>query len=146
MGGTILRIAKKRTVTAERITLNAKNGDIIFNTAKSLKYSAKKDIIFDSYIVPKAEQTKELLVTKVTCDVKELILDIPCTFKAVQFSRKPKKEKDELKNVKWAYKIDNGNIQNFPTGSTKHSYNIAIKKVTFDENFRDNKKITVYAS
>mgnify|MGYP000264916657 CR=1 FL=1 len=145
MGGNIIKTAKVITKTAEKITLTATNGDITFNAAKSVKYSAKKDIIFDSYVASETQQTEELLVTKVICDVKELTIDIPYTFKAVQFSRKPKKEKDELKNVKWAYKIDDENIQDFPTGSTKHSYNEAIKKVTFDESFRDSKKITVYA-
>ena len=69
-----------------------------------------------------------MLVIKVTCRSKELIIGFECTFEAVQFSRKPEKIKDELKNVKWAYKIDNENIECFPTGSTKHSYNKAIKR------------------
>ncbi|OEJ99086.1 hypothetical protein A8C32_07880 [Flavivirga aquatica] len=49
MGGRILKIAKRITETAERITLNAHNGDITFNSAKSVKYSAKKDIVFGEY-------------------------------------------------------------------------------------------------
>jgi peptidoglycan/xylan/chitin deacetylase (PgdA/CDA1 family) len=145
MAGKILIVAKTITETAEKITLNANNGDIVFNAAKSVKYSAKKDIIYDSYVAPEAEQTEELLVTKVTCDVKEVEIGGKYTFKAVQFSRKPEKDKDELKNVKWAYKIDDGEIQDFPSGSTEHSYNTAIKEIEIDESLWDNKKLTVYA-
>ena len=57
MGGQVLKAAKIITKTAQKITLNLHNGDITPNAAKSIKYSAKKDIIYDSYVSPKDQQT-----------------------------------------------------------------------------------------
>lgn len=48
-GGNIIKICKNRVVTAERISCNAYNGDIVFNSAKSVNFSAKGNIIFREY-------------------------------------------------------------------------------------------------
>ncbi|MCF8715333.1 hypothetical protein JM658_10885 [Joostella atrarenae] len=143
MAGNILKTGKVITKTAEKMTLNANNGDLILNAAKSVKYSAKKDIIYDSYVAPEAQQREELLVTKVTCDVTEVEIGKTYTFKAVQFSRKPK-DKKELEKVKWAYQLDDEGIKDFPkqgrvVGST------VVKEVTISDEVWDNNKVKVYA-
>ena len=144
MAGNILKTAKVITKTAEKITLNANNGDIVFNAAKSVKYSAKKDIVYDSYVAPEAEQTENLLVTKVICDVTEVEIGKTYTFKAVQFSRKPEAGGKELEQVKWAYKIDDGDIQYFKNKGTVKG-NTVIKKVKIPESLWDNKTLRIYA-
>lgn len=144
MAGHILKTGKVITKTAEKITLNANNGDIIFNAAKSVKYSAKKDIIYDSYVVSEAEQTENLLVTKVISDVTEVEIGKTYTFKAVQFSRKPKAGGKELEKVKWAYQLDDEGIKNFPKQGNVLG-NTVIKKVTISDEVWDNKKVKIYA-
>ncbi len=148
MGGTILKTGKVITKTAEKMTINANNGDIIFNAAKSVKYSAKKDVIYDSYVAPEAEQTEDLLVTKVECtncgNDNTVEVGKTYTFKAVQFSRKPKAGGKELENIKWAYQIDDGEIQEF-NNKGKVVGNTVVKKITIAENNYDNNKITIYA-
>jgi|GEM_PF-734786 len=142
MAGNILKTGRVITKTAEKITLNANNGDIVLNAAKSVKYSAKKEIIYDSYVAQEAEQTEELTVTKVSCNVPKVEIGKEYTFKVKQFSRKP--DSKELENVKWAYQIDDESIQNFPN-SGRVVGNTVVKDILIDENLWDNKKLTVYA-
>lgn len=144
MAGNIIKTAKVIIKTAEKMTINANNGDIILNAAKSIKYSAKKDIIYDSYVAPGAEQTEHLLVTKVTCDVTEVEVGKTYTFKAVQFSRKPKPGGKELENVKWAYRIDDGKIQYFENKGNIIG-NTVSKKIEIGKNLWDNKTLKIYA-
>jgi hypothetical protein len=60
MGGNIIKTAKVITKTAEKITMTARNGDINLNAAKSVKYSAKKDIVFGEYEPQKPKPQKSL--------------------------------------------------------------------------------------
>ncbi|OEK09809.1 hypothetical protein A8C32_09870 [Flavivirga aquatica] len=144
MAGKILKIAKTITETAERMTFNANNGDISFNAAKNVNYSAKKDLVYNSYVAPEAEQTEDLTVTKVVCDYKEVEIGKTYTFKAVQFSRKPKKGGHELKQVKWAYQLDDEGIKDFPNQG-RIIGNTVVKQVTISDEVWDNKKVKIYA-
>ncbi len=144
MAGNILKVAKTIIKTAEKITINANNGDVVFNAAKGVKYSAKKNLLYSSYVSPEANEDDELQVKKVTCDVAEVILGKKYTFKAVQFSRKPKPGGKELENVKWAYKIDDEDIQEFPKKG-RVVVGSVIKQITISDEFRANKKLTIYA-
>lgn len=144
MAGSILKIGKVITKTAEKITINANNGDIIFNAAKNVKYAAQKEVLYDSYVAPPVKQTEELLVTKVVCDYKEVEVGKEYIFKAVQFSRKPEPGGKELEQVKWAYQIDDQEIQVFKNEGRVIG-NTVVKKIVIAEDLWDNKKLTVYA-
>ncbi|MCX2765083.1 hypothetical protein OQJ66_20030 [Aquimarina muelleri] len=144
MAGSILKIGKVITKTAEKITINANNGDIIFNAAKNVKYAAQKEVLYDSYVAPPVKQTEELLVTKVVCDYKEVEVGKEYIFKAVQFSRKPEPGGKELEQVKWAYQIDDQEIQVFKNQGRVIG-NTVVKKIVIAEDLWDNESLKVYA-
>ena len=78
------------------------------------------------------------------CNVAEIKIGKTYTFKAVQFSRKPKPGGKELENVKWAYQIDDEGIKDFPKKGRVIG-NTVVKDVTISEEVWDNKKVTIYA-
>ncbi|MCT4664958.1 MAG: hypothetical protein N4A45_06960 [Flavobacteriales bacterium] len=148
MAGNILKTGKVITKTAEKITMSAQNGDLLLNATKKIKYATQKELVYGSYIAPKPQQTKNLLVTKVICSDCEKDQGVQIgktyTFKATQFSRKPKAGGHELKNVKWAYQIDNGEIQEFKKPG-RIIGNSVVKKIEIPESLWDNKSLRVYA-
>lgn len=149
MGGVLIKTGKRITKTAQKITVTATNGDLKLNAAKSIKYSAQKDLVYDSYVAPESKRSEILQVTKMVCsncgDDNTVEIGKIYTFKAVQFSRKPKAGGKELENVKWAYQIDDGDIIDFPNPKGTVIGNSVVKKVRIAEDNYDNKEVTIYA-
>ncbi len=142
MGGNIIKICKNRVVTAERISCNAHNGDIVLNASKSVNFSSKENLIYDSYSGQEEKETQQLLVKKVT-GPEEVELGKTYTFKAVRFSREITDPK-ELENVKWAYQLDDEGIKDFPNKGIVVG-NTVIKKIKITEENYDKNKVTIYA-
>ncbi|MCG8894616.1 hypothetical protein G1K97_13035 [Tenacibaculum finnmarkense] len=141
MSGTIIKIGKVITKTAEKIMLNATNGDINFNAAKSVVVSSDKEITYSSYEAVTPDAQEDLLVKKVK-GPKEVTVGKEYTFTAAVFSRKATPV--ELQSVKWAYKIDDGAIQHFKNPGTVIG-GVVTKKIYIDEELWDNKTLKVYA-
>ncbi|MCD8418576.1 hypothetical protein J2Q11_13045 [Tenacibaculum finnmarkense genomovar finnmarkense] len=141
MSGTIIKIGKVITKTAEKIMLNATNGDINFNAAKSVVVSSDKEITYSSYEAVTPDAQEDLLVKKVK-GPKEVTVGKEYIFTAAVFSRKA--TPIELQSVKWAYKIDDGAIQYFKNPGTVIG-GVVTKKIYIDEELWDNKTLKVYA-
>ncbi|WP_271784931.1 hypothetical protein [Aquimarina algiphila] len=141
MSGTIIKTGEIITKTAEKIMLNATNGDIILNAAKSVVISSDKEIVYNSYEAVEQEEKEDLLVKKVEGPT-EVDVGKEYTFTAAEFSRKALPA--ELQNVKWAYQIDDGAIQYF-NNPGKVIGGVVTKNIHIDENLWDNKTLKVYA-
>ncbi|WP_028889953.1 hypothetical protein [Tenacibaculum ovolyticum] len=141
MSGTIIKIGKVITKTAEKIMLNATNGDINLNAAKSVVVSSDKEITYSSYEAVTPDAQEDLLVKKVK-GPKEVVVGKEYIFTAAVFSRKA--TPIELQSVKWAYKIDDGAIQHFKNPGTVIG-GVVTKKIYIDEELWDNKTLKVYA-
>jgi hypothetical protein len=140
MGGKILIVAKRITETAERIRITATNGDITLNSAKSIKYSAKKDIIFGEYEPQEPKLFKSLefsLKIKLVGDKTFVPLGIP-SFKGKEENQIIKFEVEILKNPIEEIKLEifhNGKVIRTLDSKEKH----AIGKHYFGWNgFDDN--------
>ena len=141
-GGNSIRICKTRVITAERISCYAHNGDIVFNASERVNYSAKGELLYDSYSRQCDEESKELLVQEMI-GPEEVALGKRYRFKAVRFSRSIQHPK-ELEELKWAYQLDDEGIIEFPKQGRVMG-NIVVKEVTIDQSLWDNKKVTIYA-
>ncbi len=141
MAGTILKIGKNITKTAESIKINSFNGDLTFNSIKSVVQSADKEIKHGKYEVGEAGDTEELKVTKLE-GPEEVETGSEYTFKANGFNRKG--TADELCNVKWAYQIDNESVVELKTPGVVIGSSV-VKKIEIDTSFWDSKKLKVYA-
>lgn len=141
MGGEIVKTGANITKQANTIVVNATNGDIDLSSAKSIVQSSDSKINHGSYRQPEGVETKELLVTKVEGSDK-VFVGRTHTFEAVKFSRKP--IGGELEKVKWAFKIDDGEIKEFKKPGRVIG-TIVRKEILMDDSLYDNEKLTVFA-
>ncbi len=141
MSGELSRFAKNSTTIAEKVDFNAINGDINFSSAKSVVFSAKKDLVYGCYKQPEGDETVDLVVKKVE-GPKSVEIGKTYTFKATEFSRKA--IGGELSKVKWAYQLDDEDIIDFPKPG-KVVGNIVTKEVTIADEVWDNKVVKIYA-
>ncbi|MFK7784611.1 MAG: DUF3289 family protein [Crocinitomicaceae bacterium] len=141
MPGEILKTGANITKSANTILVNATNGDIDLSSAKNIVQSSDSTINHGSYKQPDGPETQELLVTEVTGPDKVEVGQV-YTFEAVKFSRKP--VGGELQRVKWAYKIDDGEIKDFSRPGDVIG-TIVRKIIRIPGTLFDNEKITVYA-
>lgn len=141
MSGTIIKAGKTIIKTAEKIMLNATNGDITLNAAKSVAISSDQEVVYSSYEAVEQEEKEDLLVKKVEGPT-EVEVGKEYSFTAAEFSRKALPA--ELQNVKWAYQIDDGAIQYF-NNPGRVIGGVVTKKIFIDEDLWDNKTLKVYA-
>ena len=126
MGGTILKTAKIITKTAEKITMNATNGDITLNSAKAIKYSAKKNIVFGEYKAAEPKPVKSLefkINIKLVGDKTFVPLGIP-SFIGKEENQIIKFEVEVLKNPIEGIKLEifhNGKVIRCLDCKEKHS-------------------------
>jgi len=141
MAADILKTGANITKQANTIVVNANNGDIDFSSAKSIVQSSDATINHGSYRQPEGPETQELLVTEVQGPEK---VEIGRTyeFSATKFSRKP--AGGELQSVKWAFKIDDGELQELERPGVVTGA-IVRKEIRMHNSLVDNEKITVYA-
>lgn len=141
MAGTILKTGSVVTKAADKIVINATNGDIDLSSAKSIAQSSDKDITHGSYKQPEKPKEETLLVEKVEGPAK-IEAGKSYTYKATSFSRKA--IGGELKLVKWAYQIDGGKITDFEKPGVVIG-SIVKKVIDIPGSLCDNKKLLVYA-
>ncbi|MBL4745944.1 MAG: hypothetical protein JKY08_06225 [Flavobacteriaceae bacterium] len=141
MAGTILKTGKFITKTAEKIVINATNGNIDFSAITGIVQSSNKEIVHGSYKQIEGNENEVLFVRKVEGPT-EVKVGKSFLFKATSFSRKATIK--ELENVKWAYKIDNQEIQYFPNPGRVIG-GVVTKHIEMEQDLWDNTTITVYA-